>query len=245
MPNTLQWRNAGSVTRFPFCESGEIVDTDGVHSIPDEFLVDARIFLTAGQSTPYLRYLELSGASITGTFFVDNTAIGSFQATAASIDGSVASIISPDGINIGIVVFGTEASLVFQMLASGVNEFSSEATSIQAACLTTLPDAALYVIKTEDQDCRGKVALAEGAGIELTAEGNIVRIDAVGSTEQNEKCCNSSGTAIKTINGLLPNIYGIFFFNLENFSEPSQDSDLRQVLRMSPDTNGLRLSLAK
>ena len=222
------------------------MDVGGAYEIPDGFLVDARLFLTAGQDAPYLRYLEITGLTLRGTFFSGNVEIGAFQVNAASINGASSSVVASDGVSIGMVVFGPEASEIFMVLGKGISEFLPAATSIQSTCLTMLPDEALYKIQADNQECRGKIALAEGAGITLTLEdGGVVRVDATGSTEQNEKCCNSTGEAIKTINGLTPNSYGFFFFNLESFSEPSQDSDLRQVLRIAPDVNGLRLSLAK
>lgn len=244
MGNVLPWRNAGETTNFPFSEAASLI-SNSQRNLPADFLVDAQIFVPAYLgTTAYLSALRISGSKVLGTISAENGVLGTFEASAATINDGFATITAASGAARGTVVFGSQATSVFRNLRLGDNSFTIEAAPFESSCTFSMPGNILHEIVATTAAV-GRVALVEGVGVVLVKEGpSQVRLDAVGSAGPLEDCCEDPGVAIKSINGAVPNQYGNITFNLEPFSEPSGPEDNRQVLRLRQIANGLEFFLS-
>lgn len=243
--NVLPWRNAGETAKFPFREAASLLSqTD--RALPDDFLVDAQIFIPAHLgSQPYLQSLRVAGSKILGTVTTeDGTVLGLFDILAADINNGSAALVSPAGAARGTLVFGSQAIEAFRALSLGDNLFSLDATGFESSCVFQMPGNILHEL-VFDGPASGKVVLVEGEGVELVKTAvNSFRLDAKGSVRPIADCCDDPGVAIKTINTAVPNEFGNINFNLEPFSEPEKPEDQRQVLRIRPIANGLEFYLS-
>lgn len=243
MSNIVPWRNAGETSVFPFRE-GVSLTAENSGSLPEGLLVDAQIFVPQYISgNPYIGSVGLVGSRISGVIMAGEAILSSFSIDASNINNAVVTLLTETGVAGGVLVFGAQASKVFRTLRIGQNVFTEEEAGFESSCVFRYPTGVLNNIVAGGSLISGKVALVEGKGIELVVSGNEVRIDAVGSNERIESCCESNGVAIKSINSATHDSSGNLSFNLAQFSEPEDPSDPRQVLRIEPTPHGLNFSL--
>ena len=244
MGNVTQWRNQGELSRFPFRETASLTDSAGV-ILSDGFLVDAQIFLPSYLATPvYLASLTLTGDVVTGMIAAgDGTQFAGFTVPFKGINGAVVPLADPAGPDRGVLVFGKKASSSFLNLLNSTLSFNPDGTEFESSCIVEIPPILNGLQAGSGLAC-GKVALCEGAGIRLIKlSGTDIRIDAVGTPEDQAGCCNQTGTPLSGINGAVPDQYGNLRFGLEPFGVPSGPADIRQALRITPTLNGLQFSL--
>lgn len=228
---------------FPFAEgnAGSV--------LPVDFLVDALILLPQGAVLPvHLSSLTIGAALIGGTLKDGNdVVIASFQVSISQMAGGRAELTDPDsGTARGLLIFGPSATSVFGKIGLGVTSFKADQSTFEPGCLLPLPKHSVAAIRIVDRILVGKVALAEGDGINIVKiDDNSFRVDAVGSTSKRDGCCQDLGTPLKKVNDATPDVYGNVQFALEPFNEPASPQDIRQILRIRPITNGVEFSLAK
>lgn len=246
MGNIVQWRAAGEVAKFPFQEEATLKSTLGLQ-LPESFLVDAQIFFPAGTSSPvHLSSLLVSGAQIRGTIKGGDSVIANFTLRLADLQGGTVSLVSPEGIARGVLILGRAANQVFSALQMGENLFEPEATAFEGGCCFALPKPVVNSILQNERTGAGKVALVEGKGVRLVKlSDSELRLDAVGATDEKERCCPEVSDPIRQINEARPDSYGGIHFNTEPFGEPLTQTDLRQALRVNVKENGLVFYLAK
>lgn len=246
MSNVGQWRNQGEVAKFPFRETAGLLTSDNL-KLGESFLVDAQIFRpNSTVGTIHLRILTLSGSMLRGSIFAGDDLFATFQIASTELTDGIADLVSPSGISRGLLVLGSRAEEIFSSLKLGDNFFDPEQTEFEGSCVFILPEPVVNELVTGDLTYAGKVALMEGAGVRLVkVSDQELRIDAVGSTAKNEQCCQDLGEPIRLINAAAPNEFGSIAFDLEPFGEPETSQDKRQILRITPVSNGLLFSLSK
>lgn len=246
MGNTVQWRNAGEVSRYPFRETAGLLSTSNFQ-LPEGFLVDAQIFKPASfTGSVYLSQLTVSGNLIRGVITAGLLELAQFSIALADLKGGTIPLTNAAGLSRGVIVLGQQAIEIFSKLKLGTNLFAAAQTEFEASCVCALPLPIVNSISTGSVAHSGKIAMVEGVGIRLEKlSDNALRISAVGSTDGLERCCQEIGEPIRFINEAAPNQYGTIILSTEPFNEPEEVTDDRQVLRISTVNNGLVFYLSK
>lgn len=227
--NFSQWRDIAGQTSFPFLE-GTVQALDGL-------VLDARINLPPGSSGAFLKQIISSGTNISVTVCsIEGDEIG--RGT-SSIGGGVIDLIGPADSNVGMLLLAQDGPPV-----SGV--FTSRQSAFEATCLVPAPFRSVRRIVVSKKSLSGKIALAEGSGIKLVKlADNKLRIDAIGSTEDLERCCPELKEPVLKLNAAEPDKRGNISIEPMPYEEPEQATDLMQILRVSSGTNSLTFYLAK
>lgn len=230
MPNIGQWRNSFELSSFPFM--------DGMSPSLNGAIVDARINLPPQSSGAYLKQIISSGDRT--TFSVHSIGGGNIGSGVISReDPSFVELLNSDGVHAGILVLSPGVKFVNEM-------FTEKTARFETACLVPSPFRRVSVLVVGGRRIPGKIALAEGDGIRLIKAGDeSVRIDAIGSTDKNEECCQDILDPLLGLNDAVPDEYGNISLSIAPYDEPSAPESLMQILRISPIINGIEFSLAK
>ncbi len=230
MPNFTQWRNISELTAFPFSE--------GMSQSLNGLLVDARVNLPAGSNGAYLRRVVAEGNGLSfSVYSIEGAHVGSGNVQFG--ESTVVELLNENGIFSGVLVVSQEARPI-------EGTFTEEEARFETACLVASPFRRVSTVEINGNKIPGKIALVEGSGIKIVKTGDeTIRIDAVGSTEDRERCCPDIPEGIKKINDAVPDQYGNISFTLLPYDEPASSSDLMQILRISPNGNGILFHLAK
>jgi hypothetical protein len=222
-------RSVAEFTSFPFSE-GMAASLNGV-------VLDARINLPSGSSGAFLRQISSSGGEISVIVnAVEGEEIG--RGKTSSADG-VIRLVGPSGAHAGVLVVSMGAPQT-----SGL--FTRSQARFESACVVPSPFRSVRSLSISGRLLSGKIALAEGSGIRLVKMAdNKLRIDAIGSTEDLERCCPDLKPAILKINDAVPDERGNISIEPMPFDEPRHASDLMQILRVSTGANSINLYLAK
>ena len=244
MPNILQWREQSEGSRYPFSDNAPL--NNGTVEIPAGFLVDAQVVAPqASSGEVYLRKLNLTGTLLTGTLTCDSLDLATFSIAGNLPGGSPIPLGSPGGTACGLLVTGSRWGEILRGLPQGDVVFLPEQTPIAPGCILKFPIDVLTGLEVDSVVFSGKIALLEGTGIVLVKTPDGVRIDAIGSNQLTEECCNETGSPLRGINAAVADQYGNLGLVLAPFGEPKQPGDLRQVLRINTIANGIQLSLSK
>lgn len=239
MSTLSQWRNAGELVAYPFAE--------GVAPILEHLLVDAQVMIPSDAAGAYLSALLFEGESIVGSIStLDDRAIGTFSFKLDSLGAKTANIVDSNGIVRGVVVSGGPVDVAISEAREQKRIFLPQESKFETACLIRVAVSKVSSLTIGGKTLRGKVALAEGAGIRMTKiDGSTIQVDAIGAPEPREACCDETTDPIKGVNEALPDQFGNILFSLLPFGEAENVSDAVQALRISPRANGIAFSLAK
>lgn len=226
MPNIISWINSFETSAHPF--------KDGGVSFPQGLLVDAQFVVPSRMTNPItLFYTQNSGTRLTLTFASGVTIIGSASVVAGAINNASVPVMSPDGVQAGVLVFGANASDARQKISLGTKTYTTQRPEIEPSCVFRFPSNVLTSVVTAAGIARGKIALIEGVGVRIVKESDSgIRIDAVGDPEAIRNCCGVSGVPLRRLNDAAPTESGEISINIESFSEPLTAEDLRQVIRI-------------
>lgn len=244
MPNIAAWRSSFEAASYPFVE-GALRDALNQPIFPPGLLVDAQFVLPAYVTGDVqLTASRNSGIRIELTFSVGTTVIGTATALSGDINHSTVAVIAPSGLQVGTLVFGAQASRAKQLIPLGLREYTDLQLAIEPGNVFRFPTNVLNQIDTPAGSAFGKTALVEGAGIRLVKESvNLVRVDAVGDPEKVRDCCPAVGSPLKFINEAYPTPEGELTLNVEAYSEPTDETDPRQVLRIKAEAGKLTFSI--
>ena len=72
-----------------------------------------------------------------------------------------------------------------------------------------------------------------------------LRLDAIGSSQELDNCCEDDGTFLKGINSATPDAQGNISINLHPFDEPSTPTSPIQMLRVETSPATITFSLSQ
>lgn len=244
--NVEEWRNQGESSRYPFVESCELRASSGM-VLPSNFLVDAQIFVNSGEALNVrVSKISLVGDTVVGFVSSDLGLIGRFIIPPGSLSNGVVDLIDLFGISRGKLITGNDGNAIYGHLASGENLFEANQALFESSCVFELPKCVNALVVNESR-LPGKLALVEGPGVTLERlSPSLLIVNAVGSNDPLEECCDQSADGgLLTINQLSADSFGSFRFDLGEFSEPSSNEELRQILRIDPISNGVVFYLTR
>lgn len=239
MPNISEWTSTAERNFYPFVEGC-------VDAVRDLFS-DLHLVVPHGTSGAFLSVLGLEGKVLSGTFLstTDGSGLGSF---AIDLNGSSfqGPVTNNDGAVTGLVVLSAAAFQSGVPVTAGQMRLTSVTGGVHPTCLVpvTLRVARSFIFPAGS--VRGRVHLVEGDGIKLVKlSDSKLRIDAVGSSQKSDLCCEDDGVFLKGINDATPDSQGNIGVNLHPFDEPSAPNSPVQMLRIETSSATITFSLSQ
>jgi hypothetical protein len=246
--STLDFLNANSQREFPLKEGVNRTSMDGLLVLPDDFLVDLLLSVSAG---PDLRAYVSRIVNLPGTVQVEISAvsatapaplIGRFLVQAAThVRYAAYPLVPGDGFAgaAGKLVVDSLAGL--QQLAIGDHVFAPEATELEMRTVIPLPPQVnRLVFRNADGtefSLTGNVVLQAGVNLRFRSVADAsgrpsAVLDAGEGLGLNSPCADDR-PAIKTINGVGPDPDGKFWFTASNCAQLTPVSGLRPGLHLA------------
>lgn len=148
----------------------------------------------------------------------------------------------------GRLVFGREAATMIGQIPLGTHTFDEEAYQLEPSCLLSLGKKQVSGIKVDSIKLRGKVVLVESEEVRVLVTpvqgGRYIRFDAVGK-QLSEDCCPDDYDPVEKISGILPDSFGNIRISPKQTPEPTNNTSERQLLRILPIQNGIKITLAR
>jgi hypothetical protein len=230
---TPQWRDQTALEAFPFRPGasrrfsfGELFDRDFVD------------FHAVCRGRVWLSSLEIHSGGFSGRFLSSHGEELLFSGEGFS--GGAMDLESSRGGVRGVVVVGE--SDLFLGMPAGTHRFPDLALEI-VPTLVSPPPPGVSSIVLGSESVFGTVSVSgvSGVAMECSFEGGAseIRIHADGDFLQD--CAERP--AILSINGVMPGASGGISISPSSFPVPSSDSVSRQVFRINPSPNGIRISI--
>jgi hypothetical protein len=217
--DNLDFLNLNSIRNYPIRDSYSRVSTDGLFTIPNDFIVDMSV------SAPNNDHLDLYISRIVNTstninveISVDHLGVvGNFYIDVASTDAEDDITLIPNNDlfpqALGVLTVGTLDTIT--ALAAGEFTFDASATALLMRVFTPATVGVNYLAFTDSKG--NQVTLTGHVGINAESNlqfrdggnGHSVIIDA-GENLGLNKNCDDSNSPIKTINGVRPDDDGNF-----------------------------------
>ena len=238
------WREKNLDRNYPFLDSAML--TNGVDFLPDNFLLDARLYPINGLGQAFLASVERNAD--TTTFRFSDGSAGEFG-TAVMTGSTIPDLIHVTdtyGRSAGVLVPGPGLLEVFNW-SNGSHTFETLLqTGFAARTQASLPDPGVNgLLLPDDNVVSGNVWLVGEKGVQLSVENGTVRVDIIGEPLVLVRECNDLGGSLtdvfearrplRTINNVAANGQGAFFILVAGTNAPAQ------TLRITPETNGLRI----
>ena len=239
-----EWRNVNGLRKYPFADTATLTATTG-EQWQVGTLLDARIF-TIGAALPLrLTSLIVAGTKVTFILGDENTAelaTGSYD-IAVDYDGLV-KLLDSNQRPAGTLVLAADRAAGLLGWGQGPFTFGHDALPFAVAAVTALPDSGVTaLVPAGSTALAGEVWVVGGNGVVVRQQSGAVRVDVVGSPYYARAKCQALGQTyyappcLKSINHLFPGKTGNFGI-LPGLQNPDN------ILRVTPETNGVRISLA-
>lgn len=228
----IQWRNQHESQEFPFVGSSSYFTSS--------LIVDLSIAVF-GVDVVWVSSMAVKASTISGVLTADGGLYWSFQSSTFGLSNSVALVVDPYGNPVGSVVFGPSASDAIFQIGNSVS-IPSGVVIVDPCCIVTLSPNQVSSISINKKKYGGFVKLVEGEGISIGGSGNNVVINAIGNNSTAD-CCLLDYTPVKSINSTLP-IAGGIVIRAKDVGQPLSTTDNMQLIKISPISNGIEISLA-
>jgi len=242
------WTDQNVDRRYPFADTATL--QNGVDTIPDALLVDARVYSRNGSGRAYLSNITVEAGLVTITVS-DGAVSGIASADVLATDRS-AELVDTKGRPCGVLVFG-HGLLEVAGWPRGAHPFNEEATPFCPRIQVPLSDDGVVALLAEqdgsDVSHAGDVWLVGENGVVLHVQNGYLRIDVTGDPLMLYRECRALGEtaleelvklfdakALRTINGVGPDEYGEF--RLVVGAENSE----QQILRIHAVDGGIEIS---
>jgi hypothetical protein len=233
------WYDQNQTRRYPFADEASVVSTDGVVTLPDDFLVDLvlSVPLSFDPSTFFVSRVRGYGGGVILTFSsgAEEIATASIPASHQLFDSYAVAPLTSANI-IGRVVVGTPTAL--QSLSVYNAAFDIAATRVAVTCVRPrIAGVDSITVRTADGrsfQLTGQVTFVAGenTSIAVAAPNIAVNVDG-GVVYDNRFGCNtdlSGRIPVMSINGVLPDSAG----NIDLIGT--------NCVAVSPGTNGVTIS---
>jgi hypothetical protein len=231
---TPQWRDQSSLEAYPFRPGSTRRFSFG--ELRNRDFVD---FHAVCRGRVWLSDLEIGSDGFSGRFL---SSLGeSLSFSGIGLSGGEGALESSLGGVRGVVVMGSEDLLAG--MPAGLHRFPDLAVEVLPALMSPPPSGVSSLVFGQDV-VFGAVSLAGGAGVAMVASsmaaGTGIRIHVDGDFSS-EDC--EGGSPIRSINGVTPSASGGIVVAPSSFPVPATDSESRQVFRIHPAPNGIRVSM--
>jgi hypothetical protein len=229
-----EWRNQNSESTFPFIyENMEIDNT---------IFVDASIVLF-GSRKIWLSELSIKDEYIHGELKTDKSNIFTFTSKEDSTPNKLIKILNNDGRACGSIMLGSYFSRARKSLSM---EFNEGDILLNPTCIISLSESQVSSIRIDNNILKGFINFHEGPGIKINGNKNLIVFDSVGKDISliSEKCCEDGQIILKKINNISPTDINLLI-KQKDIGQPSNTLDKRQVLRINPIDNGIKIELTK
>ena len=229
----IEWRNQHELQEFPFIGSSGY--------LPDDLFVDLSI-ACYGATSLWLSSLSVQGNLLKGLIKSSRGDSFYFSQTTFNASNSTATITSDSGRIVGSVVFGPSATDAVAFVNNRSNSITSGVVKIDPSCAFILNVNQVSSITIGRTPYSGVVKLVEGEGVEITGTGSNIVVNATGYNTIAD-CCVVDYTPLKSINGVAP-VSGRLNIKARDIGQPLSTSDIQQLIRVRPISNGIEISLA-
>lgn len=240
----LGWKNEHELNYFPFTQ--QLISDQGIE-LPHGLLVDAQL-VVAGNPTVKLRKITI----ISGTIQIELHVTDAFtelvltsSISISEVESYGASIVDSSGISYGRFVFGRDAKNIAKKILNKIYSFERSSVFLETSCLLSLGSSHVTGVSNDDNLYRGAITLKEGDGVSITKTINgdrtTIKVNAIGSLTG--ECCKEDYPPLKTINLMPPNVYGNFSFSNINADEPLNKDSLRETIKITKNTSGIKLDV--
>ena len=215
----VEWRNQAEQVNYPFAGAATLTNTDGKVFDRDLF-DDARLYPVSGDSTLFLRRVEVSDSYVKFHLAValneTEIAYGYLDLLAIPSNGLVPVYDlfgRPAGVFVSSQIKLEGATGLF---SKGDTIFPAEATNFAPTVVVPMPDTGIRGFMTDDGAAVfGPVFLVGEQGIVLSMEDGAIRVDAIGNPFAKHEDCQDQDPLlpycpIKTINQIEPDANGDF-----------------------------------
>lgn len=211
-----EWRNENEQVNYPFADNATLENSEGVKIDPTLFL-DARLYPIGGDETLYLRRVVVEEELARFYLAVGDTEIayGNLDLIVVPSNGEVP-VLDTYGRPAGVLVSTSDKLTAVPGLFGSETVFPEAATHFAPSVVVPMPDIGVRGFLTDDGDMIfGPAILVGEQGIVLSADGNVIRVDALGNPFAKHEDCEGQDPLpvycpIKTINGISPDENGDF-----------------------------------
>lgn len=229
MAESLDFLNQNSLINYPIKEGSSRLDSSGVFTIPNTFLVDAKLAVSSNLGRRYYISKLSNFSSEIGLDVSDDTGalVGSFVITVSTHTRYATYQLIPTNTFTGaaaLIVVGNLTNILDA--PSGVYNFSLSATELEPRVAVPTKEAvARITFRNPDgttYSLSGDVIIDARVNLRFKAgTGNRVVLDAGEGLGLNTLCANVA-EAIKTINGIPPDEDGNFTLDFSDCALLSQ-----------------------
>lgn len=244
----VEWRNSNERCKYPFSINATLMSDTAI--IPENMLVDARLYPLGGSVDQYLSMIEKDGRVL--RFTVADTESGDLAYGEFDQDNQpprgVVHLIDRYDRSAGVFVTDEQHLLPLFGWADGEYQFTVDQTLFACTVITPMPlPAGLRSLRADDTTAlTGDVYLIGGPGIALEAaidgDNLVVTVHAVGEPLYKQLLCSDTGFTVpcklKTINGVPPDEYGNFDIVLCGLETT------KSLLRIEAVEHGIRITTA-
>lgn len=239
MSNFSGWQSSANFSIYPFKEGSSLKALSG-WQLPAGAILDAHVLgLLAGE--PRLESLSRSGSGVVGTIEAAGQPLGAFT---VEPEGGACPIVF-EGAHRGTILCAP--NIQWRMIES-TEIFEPETSIFEGTACFRQPSPSVSSLSINGLAERGgRIFLVEGEGVQLVAaEGTSdqFRVDLIGEPDLSQQNCPPVGTPLLKINDMVANSSGNVNLLVAQYSAPATETSLRQLLRITPTSNGLRFSLA-
>ena len=215
--DTVEFLNENANRAFPFKSTGSRTSTNGLLTLPNDFIVDMLCAVDSNiTNTYYISAVVSSSAAVSVTLNNTTGIVGTFQVSTLADENQVVFLVASSGYvgANGKIVIGSTTTLL--SLAQGEFAFTSEATELESRCFVPM---ATGVARITMQDSDGNSTSYTGTVIIKTGfnlryeqiDGQTVTLHAGEGLGLNTTCTTIQ--PILTINGISPDVDGNFNFD--------------------------------
>lgn len=244
-----EWQTGHLENNYPFASEELPLSIKSI-PLPHGIVIDACI-ARYGTNPVWLSRIAISPTAILIVFttYDENTRKVEISGTSnlENLPGQTMSL-AMDGRVCGRIVFGRNALGSIAQIPQGVHFFQEAKYQLEASCVMSLGTHQVSGIRIGQTNLRGKIALVEGDGVRITATptptGYNLKFDAIGKA-LDESCCPEDYDPIETIGSITPDTLGNVKIVPKQYPEPSTNLEDRQLLRVVPVDDGIKIELAR
>lgn len=244
-----EWRDSNRYSNYPFSDVSTFKTLANTLVLKNT-LIDANVHIIGGEPPFYIRTVTpiTGGTKAEIRIAAANSSLLGYSAYGVvdtAISSDVVKLLDIHGRDSGILILNAGGAATIVALANSQElRFRPTGMEFVANVCTPLPDVGFRgFILPDGTTISGSIVMAGENGVVLTEEDDAIRINVVGDPYYSRNCLEEQNIpvapmcAVKTINGILPDINGDF--KLTTGSYNASDT----ALRIFPVEGGVEITL--